>query len=205
MRKIWIPILNTQGVSSINRDDTRYHDDLIKWKHFRRYWPFVHKVQWHGALMFSLICAWTNSWANNGDAGDLRRYRGHYDVVIMILEFRAWPVIPAPYKYPSLSTIKCLYLARPSLKLKHGFSITTREIVQCYYLSMIQYVRKNKKGLHITWFSIHVSSAHACPWGRLAYTTMTDTFKLPRWTDCIWQVQSYSWLGAGEGKPGVVM
>ena len=29
--------------------------------------------------MFSLICAWTNSWANNVDAGDLRRQRAHYD------------------------------------------------------------------------------------------------------------------------------
>ena len=45
------------------------HDDGIKWKHFRRYWPFVrgihrspvnslHKGQWRGALMFSFICAW---------------------------------------------------------------------------------------------------------------------------------------------------
>ena len=39
-----------------------------------------HKGQWHGALMFSLICAWTNGWANNQDPGDLRRHRAHYDV-----------------------------------------------------------------------------------------------------------------------------
>ena len=56
------------------------HDDVIKWKHFPRYWPFVrgihrspvnspHKGQWRGALMFSLICAWTNGWANNRNAG----------------------------------------------------------------------------------------------------------------------------------------
>ena len=32
------------------------------------------------ALMFSLICAWTNSWANKQDAGDLRH---HYDVIVM--------------------------------------------------------------------------------------------------------------------------
>ena len=43
------------------------HDDVIKWKHFPHYWPFVreinrspvispHKGQWRGALMFSLIC-----------------------------------------------------------------------------------------------------------------------------------------------------
>ena len=44
------------------------HDDVIKWNHFPRYWPFVrgihrspvnspHKGQWRGALMLSLICA----------------------------------------------------------------------------------------------------------------------------------------------------
>ena len=42
-----------------------------------------HKGQWSGALIFSLT--WTNSWANNGDAGDLRRYRAHYDVIVMVL------------------------------------------------------------------------------------------------------------------------
>ena len=39
---------------------------------------------WHGALRFSLICTWTDSWANNGDAGDLRRCRAHYDVIVLI-------------------------------------------------------------------------------------------------------------------------
>ena len=37
-----------------------------------------HKGQWRGALMFSL-----NSWVNNRDAGDLRRHRAHYDVIVM--------------------------------------------------------------------------------------------------------------------------
>ena len=71
------------------------HDDVIKWNHFPRYWPFVwgihrspvnspHKGQWHGALMFSLICAWINDWVNNREAGDLRPHRAHYDVTIMI-------------------------------------------------------------------------------------------------------------------------
>ena len=64
------------------------HDDVIKWRHFPRYWPFCgefpvnspHKGQWREALMFSLICAWTNSWLNNRVAGVLRRHRAHYDV-----------------------------------------------------------------------------------------------------------------------------
>ena len=70
------------------------HDDVIKWKHFPRYWPFVrgihrppvnypHKGQWRGALMFSLICAWINGWVNNGEAGGLRCHRAHYDVTVM--------------------------------------------------------------------------------------------------------------------------
>ena len=70
------------------------HDDVIKWKHFPRYWPFVrgihrsavnspHKGQWRGALMFSLISAWINGWVNIGEAGDLRRHRAHYDVTVM--------------------------------------------------------------------------------------------------------------------------
>ena len=42
-----------------------------------------HKGQRRGALMFSLFCAWTNSWVNNRDAGDLKRHRPHYDVPLM--------------------------------------------------------------------------------------------------------------------------
>ena len=76
----------------------RWHDDVIKWKHFPRYWPFVrgihrspvnspHKGQWRGALMFTLICARINGWVNNHEAGDLRRYRTHYDVIVMGMTF----------------------------------------------------------------------------------------------------------------------
>ena len=43
-----------------------------------------HKGQWRRALMFSLICVWINGWVNNREAGDLRRYRAHYDVTIMM-------------------------------------------------------------------------------------------------------------------------
>ena len=42
-----------------------------------------HKGQWRGALVFSLICFWINGWVNNRDAGELRRYRVHYDVTVM--------------------------------------------------------------------------------------------------------------------------
>ena len=44
---------------------------------------FPHKGQWRGALMFSLICVLIKGWVNNCPAGDLRRYRAHYDVTVM--------------------------------------------------------------------------------------------------------------------------
>ena len=44
-----------------------------------------HKGQWRGALMFSLICVCINGWVNNREAGDLRRHRAHYDVIVMAL------------------------------------------------------------------------------------------------------------------------
>ena len=76
------------------RETHACHDDISKWKHFPRYWPFVrgihrspvnslHKGQWRGALLFSLTCAWMNGWVNSREAGDLRRHCAHYDVTIM--------------------------------------------------------------------------------------------------------------------------
>ena len=83
IRSKWQPALTSSN-----------HDDVIKWKHFARHWPFVRgihrslvkspqKGQWRGAEIFSLICAWTNGWVNNRDAGILRRHRAHYDVIVM--------------------------------------------------------------------------------------------------------------------------
>ena len=47
----------------------------------------------------SLICAWINDWLNNGEAGDFRRHRAHYDVTVMI--------IPLIGDHPGCC--KCLY------------------------------------------------------------------------------------------------
>ena len=81
-----------------------YHDDVIKWKHFPRYWPFVreihrwpvnspHKGQWRRALMFLLSCFRIYGWANNREAGDLRRLLAHYDVTVMMFQL-IWDSCP---------------------------------------------------------------------------------------------------------------
>ena len=75
----------------------RVQDVVIKWKHFPRHWPFVrgihrspvnslHTGQWRGAMMFSLICVWINGWVNDREAGDLRRHRANYDVIVMTIQ-----------------------------------------------------------------------------------------------------------------------
>ena len=79
------------------------HDDVIKWKHFPCYWPFMwgihwspvnspRKGQWRGALMFSLICAWINGWVNNHEAGDLKCHCAHYDFTLMLPAGPLYPV-----------------------------------------------------------------------------------------------------------------
>ena len=72
-------------------------------------WPPVnspHKGQWRWALMFSVICVWINGWVNNREAGDLRRYRAHYDVTVMLEpESRHHSIL---FKIRSLITIQIM-------------------------------------------------------------------------------------------------
>ena len=104
------------------------HDDVIKWKHFPRYWPFVrgihrspvnspHKGQWRGALMCSLIYVWINGWVNNREAGDLRHHRPHYDVAVMkMLLMWANVAMHTAYIVPMLIfyiTIECMVWFQP--------------------------------------------------------------------------------------------
>ena len=99
------------------------HDDIIKWKHFPRYWPFVrgirrsavnspHKGQWRGALMLSLIYAWINNWVNKREAGDLRRHRAHYDVIVMTYAINTLTQYLRQKNYTRKSNSKCFVIFR---------------------------------------------------------------------------------------------
>ena len=93
---------------SIWLQETKEHDDVIKWKHFPRYWPFVreihrfpvnstHKGQWRGALIFSDIFARINDWVNNGEAGEFETqscplWRHRIKIVILITSLEV-PVV----------------------------------------------------------------------------------------------------------------
>ena len=90
--KWWIYGTNTTRTTSHN---TQNHDEVINWKHFACYWPFVRgnslvtdefPSQRPVAQSFDvfLICAWINDWVNNCEAGDLRSHHAHYDVTVML-------------------------------------------------------------------------------------------------------------------------
>ena len=77
----------------------------------------LHKGQWRGALMFSLICAWINGWVNNIEAGDLRRHRAHYDTKVLRVQWDHSMIAPGvgllsefpPFRYfPNFASL-CKY------------------------------------------------------------------------------------------------
>ena len=99
MHSIWRKLLTANYQSSVcstkkyqcKASIAFLHDDVIILKHFPRYWPFVlgihrwpmnspHKGQ---SFYVFLSAPWINLWVNNREAGDLRRNRAHYDVIVM--------------------------------------------------------------------------------------------------------------------------
>ena len=76
------------------------HDDVIKLKHFPRYWPFVQGIhqspvnshqhaQRPVTRSFDVFFDLPHGWVNSRQAGDLRCHFAHYDVIVMILSHYA--------------------------------------------------------------------------------------------------------------------
>ena len=130
------------------------HDDVIKWTHFPRYWPFVrgihrspvnspHKGQWRGALMFSLICTWINGWVNNREAIDLWRHRAHHDVTVMDMLnfvqhhiyscFNIWNILYRGFKLLIVITICYNFIGHYTSVKKFGRKLFTLQytVVKC--------------------------------------------------------------------------
>ena len=70
---LWFPIHHVIGV---------VHDDVITWKYFLHYWPYVKEIhchlwiilnncQWCGALMIPLMSVWRNYQTNSQEACEL--------------------------------------------------------------------------------------------------------------------------------------
>ena len=115
-----------------------------------------HKGQWRGALMFSLICAWINDWVNNREAGDFRRHRGHYDVIVMneimgrygeeTLRKKATPMVTLYNENASLVKTTLWHRFVPSMALLYNYM----RPVECCLDSTLAQCR-----LIVAWFSWH--------------------------------------------------
>ena len=146
------------------------HDDVIKWKHLPRYWPFVrgihrspvnspHKGQWRGALMFSLICFWINGWVNNGEAGEMRGHRVHYDVTVVLLLMHANALVTPIHMYVTalyLDTADPLTMCQQNIshmkinKSKYDHRCITQGSVPVLYLSTPSHYCLNQRLLIIS-------------------------------------------------------
>ena len=106
---IWNSFTNTQFTWDSNMD--KKHPPW--WRHQMETFPALLAIcagnsPWRGALMFSLIVAQINGWVNNREAGDLRRHRANYDVIVRTIylwhNFSAMPSFNGGWIKPILKS-----------------------------------------------------------------------------------------------------
>ena len=96
-----------------------------------------HKGQWRETLMFSFICAWTNGWVTNRDAGDLGHNRAHYDVtaICFLVPIEACTMINTKYKitfkYPVNAHYDSLCNLKNGLVPTHISHHTYNKLAEC--------------------------------------------------------------------------
>ena len=64
-------------------NESNYHDDVIKWNNFPRYWPFVrgiHRTKASDAELWWFLDLRLNKWLSEQS----RHHRTHYDVTVML-------------------------------------------------------------------------------------------------------------------------
>ena len=160
------------------------HDDIIEWKHFPRYWPFVrgihrspvnspHKGQWREALVFSSICAWINSWVNNREVGYLRCQHAHYDVTVMTLVMSN----QYPWCLRYIHTEPACWLIRPSWPNDFSWCLSLNMVYSCsdYYAmytnwNVSEYVSK----IYSTWELYKHQKRRYCMCIGTNYVTFVD-------------------------------
>ena len=137
---------------------------LCIWLQSRSWWR--HQMEtfsallaiWRGALMFSLICAWLNGWVNNGEAGDLRRCRAHYDVTVI------WTTEHSRgHKKPRKRYITRNLLQSPGERtMNSGQTVLVRMycIVICWLQSTMKLYFEYEWKVSFVWISVYVCSWH---------------------------------------------
>ena len=132
---VWITELGQQWFLIINAKGVHVFIYNIRWKHWQHMMTssngnIVRVIgsmcgeftgrRWRGALVFSLICSWRNGWVNNREAGDLRRHRAYYGVIVMmVLHLLIWPLEKS--RFVPMCTIHTIIYATGRKQYYHTF------------------------------------------------------------------------------------
>ena len=140
------------------------HDDIMTWKQFPHYWPFVrgihrsavdspHKESVCGTLAFSFMLAWTSWWTKSGIFGDLRRCSAHVTSLSLHWDYDNHAIVPCSVSEATLK-YKCKFITwltaygyETATKLstrkqyayffKHAVFIITGSIPQCTNVNLV--------------------------------------------------------------------
>ena len=100
-------------------------------------------------VFFDLICVWINGWVNNREAGDLKRYRAHYDVIVM-------------YKWVVMNILHPVYCV----------AIVCHQIRFMYWGHLCMFYRVKS---HLNWYKLVCMGDLAYRFGR---SKLTDMFRI---------------------------
>ena len=96
-------LINVQQVFKRKESRMQFLKQHCIWQDMHWMWGILFRFghRWitltKASFVISLICAWTNGWENNRDAGDLRRHRTHYDVTVTNTHSKYMPSTNAEY------------------------------------------------------------------------------------------------------------
>ena len=132
--------------------------------------------EWRATLMFSLIYAWIKGWVNNREAGDLRRHRAHYVVIVMrpILWTR---FIIMHLNRPCCFTEAVITILVPS----HTCQVTATHLkIRCPMFQWLDQVTWNQSTciMYVCMYDICVYTLEIC--GRLIYNGVVVTYSIDR-------------------------
>ena len=102
--------------------------------------------------MFSLICAWIHGWVNNGEAGDLKRHRTHYDVIVVIHDGAVCKM--------DLDIIRVMLLCPwlRSVRLGGAYYMRTASVISPYWISHLD-INSSPPGQNGRHFADDISDA----------------------------------------------
>ena len=100
------------------------HDDVIKWKHFPRYWPFVSGEFPSQRPMTRSFDVFFDLRPSKRLNKQLRRHRAHYDVAVM----NCWNIVfhCTNLKYSNkVIILTCMFMSRTNLAIQFLNNIAT--------------------------------------------------------------------------------